>query len=49
MRVFLQENNNDFQEKVSKLLEMGIDENRAKSVLQQTNGDVDSAMAILFS
>lgn len=44
----LQENS-DFKEKVSKLLEMGIEESKAKSVLNQTGGDVDSAMAILFS
>jgi DNA damage-inducible protein 1 len=44
----VQENSGVFKEKLSKLLEMGIDENKAKAALEQTGGDVDSAMAILF-
>lgn len=43
-----QENSEVLKEKLKKLLEMGIDENKAKAALEQTGGDVDSAMAILF-
>jgi len=44
----VQENSEVSKEKLAKLLEMGIDEDKAKAALQQTGGDVDSAMAILF-